>query len=261
MKILDVKAATEAVTDLPAFFDSVTAVIQTPGGMLLTAFAILYLGVFKNSLNFAQVFGHRKRIRLATIEKYLSSTGNRTPDCAAALLDMYEAEIFRVATGIYAEKSQRSALIRLHAAVEHRDNWLAIRFARPNIVFDRAGGATIREFNAWDTAGLYYNWVMSFLALCGAGSMVALLFLLPRLNWEKASLMVVAAVVAVFAAFVAALQNRPHIVANRIREELAKIPTVSGAATPALPANVGNADPAANDTATPGEHCPAAPSS
>ena len=224
MPIIDIKEATEATKALPDFFNALSQVVLTVPGAILTIFVVFYfLVIRKDALKFSEVFSHRSTTRLASIEKYLSGTGSRDANCAAALLDMHEAEIFRVATGIYAAKLRRDALIQLHARVQHLADWRTIRFALRNIVFDKDGRVTIREFGFWDKTGYYYNWCIAILALGAAAGSVAVLVFSEGLNWEIGAVLVSFAVLAIFASFVAGLQNRPYIFSNRIRAELEKL--------------------------------------
>ncbi len=220
-KMIEVETATKAVRELPALFDAIVALFQTSSGAVGTILVVLWLVMSKDLFRYTQFFGHRSRARSEAIEKYLGDQLARDPNCVATLTDMRDAEIFRVATNIYAEKLRRKGLIDLHAKVQHRVTWVGMRRALPYIEFKRDGTAYLRPFRFWDKVGYCYNAIIFIFALLSAVSLLGLVVFARLPSLEDVLWIMIGFGVAILIAGLALFQSLPDIAAKRIRKELA----------------------------------------
>lgn len=146
--------AQEVLTELPALADALFRVFQGRYGLLctiVTVFLISWYFLFKANPNgLIAYYQTRRRSRFEALEKYLSNIEARDQNCAQAIRDIYEAECFEQATGIYAERTKRAALISLYNKVNDVASWRTIRTAENFLLFDEPGIATIRPLNKRD---------------------------------------------------------------------------------------------------------------
>lgn len=146
--------AKDALTELPVLADALFRLFEGKYGLLcaiIMVFLISWYLLFKVSPSGLLVYHQtRRRSRFEALEKYLSNSQANDQSCSQAIRDIYEAECFEQATGIYAERTKRVALISLYGKVNDVASWRTIRTAQDFLEFNQGGSATIRPLNRHD---------------------------------------------------------------------------------------------------------------
>lgn len=146
--------AKDVLTELPALVDAFVRIFQGKYGLLFTVLAALLIAwyfLFKASPSGLLAYHQtRRRSRFEALEKYLSNADARDHSCVQTINEIYDAECFEQATGIYAERTKRSALVSLYGQVNQVASWRTIKAAQDFLEFNDPGIATIRPLTRWD---------------------------------------------------------------------------------------------------------------
>jgi hypothetical protein len=146
--------AKSALDELPLLADALFRLFQGKYSLLCIVIAVFFVSwnlLFKVSPSGLFAYHQtRKRSRFEVLEKYLSNAGENDQSCVQAIRDIYEAECFEQATGIYAERSKRGALISLYAKISDVASWRTIRAAEGFLEFDTHGNAAIKRLTIWN---------------------------------------------------------------------------------------------------------------
>jgi len=219
-----IKDATEAIHQLPPLVDGLVTLLKTPAGwFVLTAFFIWLL----INKDFSRIFDfkdRRERQRFEHLDLYVNKPELADEDSVKALRDLRDAHYFKIATGIYAEKSLRKALIKLHDQTSHNVSWSSIRRAYQYIQADGNQNVTVRELTIFEKFGYWYNQIVGYVSLLAAASILSLFVLSSNKSIASFAWGVGGALATVFFAMFVFAQNWPEHAAKRIQREMTKMP-------------------------------------
>jgi hypothetical protein len=217
----DVEEVTKSVKAIPQLIEALTELIKMPFGIVVFVLILVWFIKTIGAFQLVDFLGRRSRARAEALEKYLANTAEKDTVCVAALHDVNDAEHFRLATKIYVEKLRRTALIALHARVQHKVTWVGIRQALQYYEYHLDGTVTIRAKSLFDRLGYYYNYFMAGFAGLGGIGLIALL-LLTRRTEMQAIISLAGIPLALFIGIFSVYQNLPDYFAGRISAALAE---------------------------------------
>lgn len=218
-----VQDATTAVKALVPLVEAISALFATPGGIIAAIVVFAWLLSKFRSLPLLQHFSERKSVRQASMEKYLQEPERGDPVCLKVLREIRDTDMFRTATGIYAEKRRREALVVLHDDLSGIVTWRMIRRADPFLELDENDKFQVRPFTlverfefAFNTGVMYFGFGTAAVLFVGA-------LLYPGLT-SKDGLILLSAVLGLMALGIySAVQNFPRRNALSIKDGLAKL--------------------------------------
>lgn len=244
--------ATNFLTELPAMADAFSRVFQGKYGLSFTVIAVFLVSwyfLFKaNPSGLLAYHQTRRRSRFEALEKYLSEAEARDQSCVQTVREIYDAECFEQATGIYAERTKRAGLISLYSKVNGIASWRTIRTAEDFLEFDERGTATVRPFNRLDRITHRFHMICAKGTICIGTLAFLVIFLSPgnRLLGFFEGLGVYLLFL-VFGGFLLR-ETMPYQCAEKIRTRLESNRDPAG---PVLPADSADVDPAAAGISNP----------
>lgn len=218
-----IKDATEAIQSLPSLINAIGSLFSTPwgGGLLLAIFLWIILNQ-NSSRVFAWVAG-KKQKRLEALNSYLADSGSADLDALQAVKDQRDSYYFKVATGIYAEGTYRTALIKLHHASSHTLTWTHIRRAQEYLRVSSAGEVSVHPLSKFDWFAYWYNQLVAYSCLFVSVGLLTLVFTSSeRSSWLFFLGFGGAFGIALFAMFVLSL-NWPVASRKRVENELIRL--------------------------------------
>ncbi|HZX31558.1 MAG TPA: hypothetical protein VFF03_09420 [Rhodocyclaceae bacterium] len=216
-----VKDATEAIQHVPPLVDAVMGLLQTPTGFGVLLVFFTWLVINKDFSHLFQIFERKEKRRAEHLDLYVSKPELADTEAFKVLSDLRDAYYFKMATGIYAEKKLRQALIDLHGRTSHKISWGQIRRAFPYIEPANNGEVVIRKLTTFEKIGYWYNQAIGYGSLLSAAVLWSLFFLSsPKTTGSIVWGLAGTFAPVLFAMFVFA-QNWPVGAAKRIQRELA----------------------------------------
>lgn len=170
--------ATEVVKSIPDFITAVADVIQTPSGLIVTAFVIVWFVINRDFTNISNLFKNKENKRLERLEAYVSAPEHADPKTLQIAKEQRDTYYFKVSTnGIYAELELREELIKLHESTTHHINWTIIRRAIPFLKLSDDGKLYVKDKTLADIISIYYNrFIAVMLVVATIGSLFLLIF-------------------------------------------------------------------------------------
>lgn len=219
-----IQEANNAVKDIPSLLETIILTLQGNYGFFIFALAlcvvIWYFCCIANPSGYLTYFETRRRSRTERLEKYLSSQHSTETNSTAAIQEIYDSECFEHATGIYAERERRAALIQLHDKIAPSASWRTIMGAREYIDFDQNNCAFVKNATVWTQIHYWINMIIgSIIFFIGEFSMVGLPFTSGNLNLNIFAGFIILVVCIGFSMFFFK-QGVPYLSANRLREAL-----------------------------------------
>lgn len=139
----------------------------------------IILAVLFNLDKIAHYFESRKKSKSTLMQECIKnvSSGSSTESFMKELLEM---EAFRVATGVYAHKEKRDALIKLYERNKSKTSIYQIKNAAPMI--DEVGGNLVVNIGWFNYASYIFSWVASLIMLLFG---IVLLMFMPKSGIES----------------------------------------------------------------------------
>jgi len=213
-----VENLTKAIQSLPSLLDAVSS-LPLSGWLVLVAF-FLWLLANKNLPLFLDLLERTKKRRLEQIETYVSSPDSGDANTIEAVRDIRDAQYFKIATGIYAERRIRNAYIRLHKSTSHLITWRHIFRAHPYLQVDSNETVTVRDISFWERLVYWYNQLIAYFFLLVSAALASLLILSESNTLTSVYLGIGGGILsALFATFIFSL-NLPVDAAKKIASEL-----------------------------------------
>lgn len=182
-----VEDARAAVEGLPALIGAISVLFSTPSGLFAVIAVSIWLLLKVKSIPLIQHFSQRRSERVASMEKYLDCPEKADITCVRVVQEMRDTHMFRTATGIYAEKRRRDALVSLHERVSHVANWRIIRRAHPFLEFNARHEMRVRSFNWIERVEFAFNTVIMFVSFAVAALLFVAIFFLSWTNGKRRS--------------------------------------------------------------------------
>lgn len=216
-----VKDTTEAIQNLPPLLNSLSGLFNSPISLIVIIAIAIWLLIKTDFSHIFDLLERKDKKRAEQLDLYVSKPELADDEAVKVLRDLRDAHYFKLATGIYAEKSFRNALIRLHTNLSHLVGWTTIRRTLPYIEVTKDGVVSVRELRFIDKIECGFNHIaaglsfFAFLAVTfvGANSGISVTF------WAFSTILTL------FVAAYAFSQNLPFKAAKRIRDELRSIPS------------------------------------
>jgi hypothetical protein len=218
-----IKDATEAINQVPPLIDALIDLLQTPAGWLLLSALFLWLLINKDFSRLVDLMGRKERQRFEHLDLYVTKPELADEESVKVLRDLRDAHYFKIATGIYAEKNLRSALIKLHDQTSHEVNWALIRRAFPYIQANGQKQVKVRDLTAFEGFGCWYNQLVGYISLLTAAGIFSLFVFSTTKSFASLIWVISGAFAALFFAMFVFAQNWPEQAAKRIQKELAKL--------------------------------------
>ncbi|MFA0402430.1 hypothetical protein [Vibrio sp. 10N.222.52.C12] len=217
----DVAHATEVLKSIPDFIKAITDILQTPSGLVVVVFLLLWFVVNRDLTHLYSLFEYKEDKRLLRLEKYISEPDKASPNTLKVAKEQRDTYYFKVSTnGIYAEKELRDSLIKLHETTSASISWTTIRRAISYIELDANREVFVREVRLFDIVSLYYNRFVAFVfGLLSVGSLI-LLILSSAPTFMATIKMVLLATVFGCGVLIVLFQNLPHSSAKKIKSEI-----------------------------------------
>lgn len=159
----------ETINSIPELMEAINNIIKTPYGWFILLGILVWVAFNKNILFFVKLREEKESKKSEEIEKYLSNKDNVDELTEKVLGEIRTTRIFKVATGIYAEKKRRDALINLYNNSSSNITWISIRRANAYIKVAEDNSVTIDEPTLLQQLGRYYNiivcWFFLFFAV------------------------------------------------------------------------------------------------
>lgn len=227
----DVKDATEAIQQVPPLVEAIVSLLQTPAGWFVLAVLFFWLLVNKDFSHIFDMFERKERRQFEYLDLYIAKSELADEESVKVLRDLRDAHYFKVATGIYAEKKLRRALINLHDRTSHFISWTQIRRAFRYIETSEDGIVEIRKLRKFEAIGYWYNELIAYVCLLLAAGLLNLFLFSDGRNSTSVAWGIISPLAAVFFAMFVFAQNWPILAARRIQKELMKIPSQHGKRT------------------------------
>ncbi|MDP3811060.1 MAG: hypothetical protein Q8Q78_08670 [Hydrogenophaga sp.] len=230
MTFSSIKGMGDTLTSMHPLFNSVSESLQSPVGLVTLLLVFVWLLVNKDVSHLFNLFERKERRRFELLEQYLSKPEIADKETRIAVSELRDAHYFKAATGIYAEKTFRHALLRMHAQTSFTVNWMQIRRARPHIELSTSGDAIIKPFLPFEIFGYWYNTITVYTSLLGAAITAAALMFSNHRNLPTLVGGFLLILIAVAFAIFVARQNWPYKAALHIQKELSKVHSIEIAA-------------------------------
>lgn len=156
-KTTAVNDAIEAVNSIPKFIDALTELLNTPYGWIALAAVLVWIFLNKNLISIFLEQNKKEIHKIERLDSYVENPEAADEVTLQAIKDLRDAHYFKVATGIYAEKNLREALIKLHNKHSPSINWTHIKRALPYIETNKSAETSIRKTTISEKFGYYYN--------------------------------------------------------------------------------------------------------
>ncbi len=218
---LQFKDETETFQQVTSLTNTIISALQSPEGWIIVPIFFFWLIVNKDFSHVFDILERKEKRRAEQLEFYVTKPEIADSETISVLNDLRDTHYFKVATGIYAEKKLRHALINLHNSTSHNVSWRQIRRAFRYIEMNKDGSIAIRRMTIFEIIGYWYNQIVGYIIFLFAAVILALyVFLMPRTFSNVASGILGSLVIILFAMFVFA-QNWPILAARKIQNELA----------------------------------------
>lgn len=217
-----VKDATEAIQHLPPLLNAISSLFQRPVGWALLAALFVWLLLNKDFSKFFDFFERKEKRRSEHLDLYVSKSELADEESIRVLRDLRDAEYFKIATGIYAEKRLRRALIGLHERTSHHTTWGHIRRAIQFLEADKQGNVSVRDFTRFETIGYWYNQIIGYASLLLAAGIISLLLLSYIKGPSAVAISIGGSFAIILFAMFAFAQNWPVQAAKRIKAEISE---------------------------------------
>lgn len=216
------KDATEAIQYVPPLTDAIANLLQTPTGWAAIAAFFFWLIVNKDFSHIFDILERKEKRKFEHLDLYVTKPELADSESVKVLSDLRDAHFFNIATGIYAEKKLRSALINLHNCTSHHISWGQIRRAFPYLEVSEDKTIVIRRQTNFEKIGYWYNQSIGYISLLLAASLLSLFFIAtPKSLGSFAWCIGGGLIMIIFAMFVFA-QNWPVLAAKKIQKELCR---------------------------------------
>jgi len=219
-----VASATKAVHKLPELLDALVKLAPVPAGVLLVM-ALVWLAARLLSVNWLRVLELLERKhdrRIAALDRYLSAPECAEKESAEVLRDLRDAYYFQAATGIYAERSTRQALIALHQLSPSEITWRRIGRVAQFIRYPQAGTAEIPEPSWLDRGWYWYTAISGAMATLGGFLMIVSPIFVRPLSLQAGITLFALGTGSLLMGLFMFSQNVPMSLAKTIRSEVAK---------------------------------------
>ncbi|MDD1796395.1 hypothetical protein LRP50_25080 [Enterovibrio sp. ZSDZ42] len=210
---------TEVIKSIPELIDAITEVVQTPSGFLIL---VLVLAWFVFNRDYSHIFNFLERKenkRLERLESYISSNSYST-NCLEVVKEQRDTHYFKVATGIYAEKTLRDAYIDLHNSTSHRISWITIRRSLPYLKLDEENNAYIRSEKWHEKLGIYYNYLVAIISFLLSISIILVMVFATELDSITTIKSIVLILISTGTTVFSLSQNSPYLASKRIKKEI-----------------------------------------
>lgn len=214
------KDATEAIQHVPPLADAITNLLQTPTGWIAIAAFFFWLIVNKDFSHLFDILERKERRRSEHLDIYVAKPELADSESIKTLSDLRDAHYFKIATGIYAEKKLRYALINLHNRTSHHISWEKIRRAFSYIEINNDGTIVIRNLTRFESIGYWYNEIVGYASLLFAAGFLSLFFMITPKTLSTFAWGIGSSLTAVLFAMFVFAQNWPILAAKSIQKEL-----------------------------------------
>jgi hypothetical protein len=215
-----IKDATAVIQHVTPLADAIANLFQTPTGWVAIPAFFFWLIVNKDFSHLFDILERKEKKRAEQLDLYVAKPELADSESLKVLSDLRDAHYFKIATGIYAEKKVRRALINLHNHTSHHINWRQIQRAFPYIEVKEDESIIIRRMTSFEAIGYWYNQIVGYFSLLFAAAIFTLfLFVTPR-TFGNVSLGVIGGLIMIFFALFVFAQNWPLLAARKIQHEL-----------------------------------------
>lgn len=223
------KDVTDAVNQIPTLANAIADLSVTPVGIVGLIVVLLWILVNKDFSHILGMLERKEKRRLEYLDAYVGKPELGDLEAVEVLKDLRDAHYFKLATGIYAEKKSRSALVKLYSRTSHRISWREIGKAFTYIEFDTFENSTIRIPTAIDNIGYWYNQFVGFVCLLAASGFLLFIQFSSSKTIGTLALGFIGVFFLVFVAVFSFIQNEPLHSAKRIQKEIQNLQTVANA--------------------------------
>ena len=185
---------------------------------------LVWLLVNKNTIGLMGHFSKRDALKQEKLDAYIEKSDLSDPKVLAVVKDIRDTNHFRHATGIYASKPQREAIIDLYNKLSHRITWKQICRAMEFMGFSKDFGITFRSMTRFECFAHYYNIFASFSLLVFSALILVVLLISAEKTPLTIMLGILGMILCVFFSGFSYMQNWPYISAGEIKKELEKQP-------------------------------------
>lgn len=208
------------IDGLPVVVTTIRELLATAiGTAVFAVFVFSYLAIKIPQIPLFQWLIGLKASRLKWLTEHTACISDDV-FCKAVIEDIRDAMIFEKATGIYAEKNWRKALVELHDLTGV--SWVIIRRARKFMSLGADGKINIRALTYGDRIEAWFNAAMAWLFLGMATlTFISILLIEPRLPVVLTGVLLL--IVLFGCAFGAAIQNLPKHAVIMISEKVCAV--------------------------------------
>lgn len=208
----------EAIKSLPSLISSLQSLSIFEWTVVITLF--LWLATNKKVPTIIEAIKSREKEKLDQLDSYIFNKDFLDENTAQVVRDMRDARHFRIATGIYAERRQRNALIKLHKATCHKFSWRNIRRAQSCLEINEDETIQMKTLSKFDLAGYWYNQLIGYVFLL----LPAVIFTIIILSETKTTSSLLTSITSIILCIVFSMfvfsQNWPVQEARRITKEI-----------------------------------------
>lgn len=225
-----VKVMTDSITSIPNLQEAFKQVMSDPVNFIIfiIIFSFLILNYIAKNTFLLTYWERREDKKQEKIDRYLSNNSDMDEMCAEIVREQRDAIIFKNATGIYAEKVFRCALIDLRKKMPYDVTWRMIRKSLSRFSLNDEKKIIVKPITKIETVAMYYNYIMGLLLLAIAVAVMYVSFYILTSNsiltFIDALTFIGIALLSSFLSVMVLSQNLPYIFAKRIYSELKNKP-------------------------------------
>lgn len=213
---------TSFIKSIPEFADTLVALLRSPYGWLVFLGLLVWLLVNKNTIGLLAHLSKRDALKQEKLDAHIEKSNISDPKVLAVVKDIRDANHFKHATGIYATKRQREAIIDLYNKVSHGITWKQICRAMEFMEFSKDLGITYRTMTRFERFAHHYN-IFTSISLLVLAALILIALLISAENTPmEIILRILGLIFCMFFSAFSYMQNWPYICADEIREELKK---------------------------------------
>jgi hypothetical protein len=215
------KDITEAVTQWSKLADEVFNLLQTPVGWILITMFIFWLLITKDFSHLFYILERKDKKLLDRLDLYISKPEWADKETFKALADIRDTHYFKMATGIYASKNIRNALIELNNYQLENISWHKICQANKYIKINKKNQIFIRSLTRGEKIEYVFH-IFLGAAILALALLVCILAVFKGNTLGLKAFVSIYVVALVFGAAGVLKQNWSANAAKQIRKELAK---------------------------------------
>lgn len=210
----------DALEHLPQLANTISNCLQTPAGWIALTVFIFWMLITKDFSHIFNIVGRKEKEKIEHLDLYVTKPELADSESIRVLRDLRDAHYFKVATGIYAEKKLRNALINLHEQTSYLINWRQIRRAWLYFEVDKDERIAVREPTFFEFFEYWCNQISGYVLFLAAAGMFSLFVLIEERTLSTVLSYFGGLIVFILLAMFAFAQNWSFNAAKSIRSEI-----------------------------------------